>query len=233
MNTYLLGLAAKWGTILCVSVTGLFSSSSLFSEMNFEVKNLNQTKNTVAGAKVVNYETTLAYNQDLPQGTVITKQEGKPGLAYVNIENNVTQLVSEPTNEIVEIGTGKKTEYVGKMTGYGADCVGCSGNLSCRTKQGSSWNLINNGTTYNDEEYVKVRILAAALDNFPCGTIIEVVNPNLGTFNAIVLDTGGDMRKAWNNGIVHMDLAFNSESNTAIYQATGTNVIFNVKRWGW
>lgn len=233
MNTYLLGLFTKWGTIVGTLALGLFNSNSLFSEVKLEVENTNQTKNIVAGATVIDYETIETYNSNLPQGTTVTKQEGQTGIAYINLETNEKQIVANPTNEIIEVGTGKQTEYVGKMTGYGADCIGCTGNLSCPTKQGSTWNLINNGTTYNDEEYGSVRILAAALDNFPCGTIIEVKNSNIGTFNAIVLDTGGDMRKAWNNGIVHMDLAFNSENNKEIYNATGTNITFNVKRWGW
>ena len=37
------------------------------------------------------------------------------------------------------------------MTGYGADCAGCSstGTVSCKTKNGLSHSLRNNGTTYN------------------------------------------------------------------------------------
>ena len=72
------------------------------------------------------------------------------------------------------------------MTGYGADCQGCSGlgTLACKTKNGSYYSLTQNGMNYTDDEYGEVRIIAAALDKFPCGTIIKVDNPNLGTFNA-------------------------------------------------
>ena len=73
----------------------------------------------------------------------------------------------------------------------------------------------------------------AALTKFPCGTIIEVKNPNLGTFNAIVLDTGGAMIKAFEQGIIHMDLAFISETSNGIHNSTSSNTTYNVKRWGW
>ena len=74
---------------------------------------------------------------------------------------------------------------------------------------------------------------AAALDKFPCGTIVKVEGSNLGTFNAIVLDTGSAMRSAWRNGIIHMDLAFKSEKDPSIYLATGSNIKYSVQRWGY
>ena len=232
MNTYLLGLAGKWITILLVSAASIFNSNDLNSETNYEVSNLNQLKNGSVSVVVLDYKTKKEYNSNLPEGTVKTKQEGKKGLAYVDEHNNKTQVVEDAQDEIIEVGTAPKSVYVGKLTGYGADCVGCSGSVACPTKKGK-WNLNNNGLIYNDDEYGSVRILAAALDKFPCGTIIEVVSPSLGTFNAIVLDTGGSMRSAWRNGNVHMDLAFSSENSSAIYSATGNNITFNIKRWGW
>lgn len=214
---------------LCTLVlTGLLSGN-LTSERKVELKNLNQTKNSQAFTKVIEYETVTTYNSSLPTGTQITKQEGQNGLAYVDEDN--TQVIESPVNAEIEIGTGDEANYVGKMTGYGADCVGCSGTLACKTKAGHYHNLITDGTTYNDDEYGSVRILAASLDKFPCGTIIEVDNANLGTFMAIVLDTGSAMRNAWSNGIVHMDLAYSYESQTNA--ATNYSVNYSVKRWGW
>ena len=138
-----------------------------------------------------------------------------------------------PKNAEIEIGTGDEANYIGKMTGYGADCAGCSGTLSCRTKEGNYHNLSTNGEYYNDSQYGIVRILAAALDKFPCGTMIKVENENLGTFNAIVLDTGGAMRKAWANGTILMDLAFKSENDPAVHLATSSNTKYSVQRWGY
>lgn len=125
--------------------------------------------------------------------------------------------------------------YVGKMTGYGADCIGCSGvgALACRAADGSRHTLTENGEYYNDATYGSVRIVAAALDQFPCGTIVKVDHPALGSFYAVVMDTGGSMRNAWANGLVWMDLAFKTESDPDIYATTSSNTTYSVQRWGW
>ena len=244
MNAYLLGLMKKVVETVTISTLGLFTSVSLPEE--FVVENTNQTKNTITIMTSLKHETKTVENNNLLKDTKIVKQKGIDGKAYKDTQGNIIQIIENPTDEIIEIGTKEKVEpkiektniqtntdkYIGKMTGYGADCAGCSGNLSCKTKQGS-WNLKSNGITYNDNTYGSVRIIAAALDKFPCGTVIEVKNPNLGTFNAIVLDTGGAMRRAWQSGTVLVDLAFASESNKEVYKATSSNVEYNVKRWGW
>ena len=232
MNTYLLGLITKWASIICLSVTGVLTTP-LISEESYSVNNENKTKNTITTVTNLDYNTKTIYNSKLSKDTKITKQEGTKGLAYKDDQNKIIKVIEEPKEEIIEIGTGETTKYTGKMTGYGADCEGCSGNLSCKTKNGNSWNLINNGIKYTDDEFGETRILAAALSKFPCGTIIEVNNPNLGTFDAIVLDTGGAMRKAYQNGTILMDLAFTSETSEGIHNSTSSNVEYNVKRWGW
>ncbi len=219
--------------ISILTITGLMTSGNLISETKFEVKNLNQTKNSVALTKVLEYDTVETYNSKIPTGVTITKEKGHNGLAYID-ENNNEIIIESPKNAKIEIGTGDKVNYVGKMTGYGADCKGCSGagTLACKTKDGSYYSLTRDGMTYNDDEYGEVRIIAAALDKFPCGTIIKVDNPNLGTFNAIVLDTGGAMQNAWKNGIVHMDLAYITENDNSLYLSTSSNVKYSVQRWG-
>ena len=217
--------------ISIITITGLITSGNLISEKKFEVKNLNQTKNSIAFTKVIKYDTVETYNNKIPTGVTITRKKGHTGLAYVDENNNET-IIESPKNAEIEIGTGDEANYVGKMTGYGADCIGCTGTLACKTKNGSYHNLIKDGTTYNDEEYGNVKIIAAALEKFPCGTIIKVENPNLGTFNAIVLDTGGAMKSAWNNGIIHIDLAYLTETDPALHLSTSSNVKYSVQRWG-
>ena len=234
MNTYLLGLVSKWISIISISVAGVLNVS-LFKEQTYETENINQTKNITAGLTEIKYETEKIYNNKLPSDVTITKQKGQNGLAYTDTNNNIIETLENPVTEILEIGTGEKSQYVGKLTGYGADCRGCSGsgNLSCKTKSGKTWSLTRDGQTYNDDDFGKVRILAAALEKFPCGTIIKVENTKLGTFNAIVLDTGGSMKKAWSRGNVHMDLAFISEKSSDVHKATGSKIKYTVQRWGW
>lgn len=146
----------------------------------------------------------------------------------VKEEDNVSVITSTPneSNDAV---------FVGKMTGYGADCIGCSGvgALSCRAADGSRYTLSENGEYYNDTTYGTVRIVAAALNKFPCGTIVKVDHPALGTFYAVVMDTGGSMKRAWNNGYVWMDLAFKTESDPDIFATTSSNTTYSVQRWGW
>lgn len=220
--------------ILCLLIAGLFGSGNLISEEKVEVNNLNKTKNLVALTKVIEYDTVKTYNNKIPTGLTITRQKGHNGLAYVDENNKKIEVIENPINAKIEIGTGEQAEYVGKMTGYGVDCIGCSGNgtLSCKTKSGKYHSLLKDGITYNDEEYGNVKILAAALEKFPCGTIIKVENPNIGTFNAIVLDTGSAMKNAWNKGQIHMDLAFSTEKDRTIKFVTSSKVKYSVQRWG-
>lgn len=142
-----------------------------------------------------------------------------------------TETTTENNNTVDD----SKTVYVGKMTGYGADCKGCSGlgNLACKTASGTVHSLTNNGQYYSDASYGSVRIVAADLSKFPCGTIVKITNENLGEFNAVVLDTGGSVKKAWANGTVWMDLAFQTERDPLIYSATSQNTTYEVQRWGW
>lgn len=153
-------------------------------------------------------------------------------------EEVVVEEVKEEENVSVTTSTPNESNdavFVGKMTGYGADCIGCSGTgaLSCRAADGSRHTLTENGEYYNDATYGTVRIVAAALDKFPCGTIVKVDHPALGTFYAVVMDTGGSMRNAWANGYVWMDLAYRTESDPEIYATTSSNTTYSVQRWGW
>ncbi len=230
MNTYLLGLITKWASIAFSAVLGIFGFQDVTT-----IQNTNQTKNSATQINEVAYEVVTEYNDKLPKDVVVTKQEGKNGIIYTNLQNGNILTLETPTDEIIEVGTGEEGKFVGKMTGYGADCLGCSqeGLVSCKTYDGRSWSLTQDGTTYVDHEYGSVRILAASLSKFPCGTIIKVENDTYGNFNAIVLDTGGAMRNAWSHGEVHMDLAFVSEHSDGVYDATNKNVKYSVQRWGW
>ena len=47
------------------------------------------------------------------------------------------------------------------------------------------------------------------------------------------MDRGGTMNSQWKKGIVHIDLAY--ESNEVVFESnlTGKNIEFSVQRWGW
>lgn len=144
----------------------------------------------------------------------------------VKEEEKQEEPVVQNEKQTIKVDNNSIATYTGKLTGYGADCRGCSS----RTAAGYD---LNNGVYYNDATYGQVRILAAATNGFPFGSIIEVSNTSIGTFVGIVLDTGGSMRSAWNNGEVWMDLAFTTEGEAGSAGITTRNAQFNVKRLGW
>ena len=148
------------------------------------------------------------------------------------------QSVEEDTAAVqvttpVEVEVESQAVYIGKLTGYGGDCPGCSGYLACRTREGTSFNLLTDGYYYNDQTFGSVRILSAASSGFPCGTIVQVNNGIIPEFNAVVLDTGGSMNSAWSRGEVWMDLAFSSNYDTSLGSANSTNTTFKILRQGW
>ena len=132
------------------------------------------------------------------------------------------------TSEILETMTGR-------LTGYGPDCAGCSGtgNLACKTQNGAKHNLYTNGIYYNDATFGQVRIVAAAYQKFPCGTIIEITKAGQQSITAVVLDRGGSMNNAYTNGTIWIDLAYSSIAEAKVGGIAVYNYQINVRRWGW
>ena len=127
------------------------------------------------------------------------------------------------TEAIKEYGSKQKIEFTGTLTGYGPDCVGCSGIVACAPNPNAKYNNIY----FNDKEYGKIRILAADR-SIPCGSIIKISNYKFidGDFYGIVLDRGGAIV-----GLT-MDLLYPSENDTVIIGRT-YNINFKIVRWGW
>lgn len=90
--------------------------------------------------------------------------------------------------EIIEndIYSAKDT-YTGDLTGYVFNCPLCTGLLACKWK----YDVTDGTTTYNDETYGTVRIVASS-KNLPCGTIIRFNTKRISNepVLAIVLDRG-------------------------------------------
>lgn len=102
-------------------------------------------------------------------------QENEPVVSETieNVISKVEEVVEvQPQNEIV----------IGKMSGYGPDCVGCSGYLV-------NGHYVGNGNIYyDDSEYGQVRIVAGD-KKYKFGTIVRINDSML----AIVLDRGGSI----------------------------------------
>ena len=230
MNIYLIQIIGNFVNFIFVTILSLFG---VFNSVDTEIKNQDVTKNSYIENQTINYNVIYQYSSKIPSNITKVLTQGEEGVVYVNNYDNTQIVLKEAKDEVVLVGTGDQGLFNGKLTGYGPDCPGCSlvGNVSCKTKQGTNHSLINDGITYIDDEFGEVRILAAATTAFPCGTVINVDNGILEPFNAVVLDTGYDMRKAWNNGSVWFDLAF--ESQASVTNVSNKTSSFSVQRWGW
>lgn len=146
-------------------------------------------------------------------------------------ENEEVAVATEVTGDAIDV-------FTGTVTAYGPDCVGCVSGL---TSTGYRVGEVIDGTvhsttiTYEDAEYGKLRILAAAPAKFKYGTVIRITGPRIdGEIMGIVLDTGIAMRQAWTNGEILIDLLFPSESNQEVYDfGRQRNVTFEVLRYGY
>lgn len=142
----------------------------------------------------------------------------------INIDMEATEKVEE--DKILEVSIEGKADALevlsGEMSGYGPDCLGCSGYLA------SGLYVLDGKIYYTDSMYGKVRIVAGD-KKYPFGTIVRIKNSILGEFLAIVLDRGGDIgvdRKFM------FDLLYSSEE-LANRNGVSNNVVFEVLRYGY
>lgn len=233
MNFYLLHVVGKWFSLMIVSVMSIFGFEA--DNRQLEATNANADKTVSIITEVVPYKTIKSYDSSIPSNIKKVLVEGKNGLVFIDDTGNKVTL--EPViNEEVQVGTGAYGIFPGIMTGYGPDCDTCDGKgyVACRTFEKKDFNIITDGIYYEDREYGQVRVLAAALSFFPCGTIVEVDSINLGKFTGIVLDTGYGMRKSLENGIYHFDVAYMTEEDEMVPKTTAKKgVTYSVQRWGW
>ena len=137
-------------------------------------------------------------------------------------KNQIEEIKYKTIYSINEIENNNQLiEFTGTITGYGPDCLGCSGILACEPHQ----NVLNNNIYYNDNTYGTIRILAAD-PSIPCGSIIKVSNYDNQEFIGIVLDRGRDI-----HGLT-MDLLFESEKSI-VNLGRKYNINFKVERWGY
>ena len=112
--------------------------------------------------------------------------------------------------------------FNGVVTGYGPDCIGCSGITA------SGYNVLNT-IYYIDKEYDKVRVVASDR-KYPFGTIVRFTNiDNYENYIAIVLDRGGAIG---NDKKAQFDLLFASENESSNF-GRKYNVKFEILRYGY
>ena len=184
----------------------------------FEKKEAEDTKNDEITEDVV--DETEQVVEKLEDAIVEEKRE-----EVVVEESKIEEPQKEEKEEQVVTSLSEEREViqtvVGNLTGYGADCVGCSGITS------SGFDLTKS-IYYEDSEYGTVRILAAD-PSFPFYSIFRISNvPTMDDFIGIVLDRGGNV--GFGRGTL-FDLAYFSESDPDLVPLT-RNVTFDLLRSG-
>lgn len=216
--------------MLFVSFISIFNVGT-YDEFVLNVDN----KNMDFGTNIVNNQPIVLQTQkeevkqeevQTPVVSVVKQEVVEQPVKEEQTKQQEEQVVN--TSEILETMTGR-------LTGYGPDCAGCSGtgNLACKTQNGAKHNLYTNGIYYNDATFGQVRIVAAAYQKFPCGTIIEITKAGQQSITAVVLDRGGSMNNAYTNGTIWIDLAYSSIAEAKVGGIAGYNYQINVRRWGW
>ena len=138
---------------------------------------------------------------------------------YSQEKECITEEVSSPVEE--EVSDVLETQ-IGSLSGYGPDCVGCSGFLA------SGLDVRSGNIYYSDSTYGSVRILAGD-KSYPYGTIVRVKNSRLSEFIGIVLDRGG----AVGFGKSHLfDLLYQTSSE-ALKNEVSYNTTFEILRYGY
>ena len=157
------------------------------------------------------------YMEDFVNTITTQEVEVKEDEKQVEIEEKTVEVAVPEVSQVEDYEV--LNTYVGTITGYGPNCVGCSG----VTASGYD---VRNTTTYMDSEYDEVRILAADR-SIELYSIVRVSNiPNMEPFIAIVLDRGGNV--GFGKGTL-FDLLFADESQ-ALHKTN--DVTFEVLRNG-
>ncbi len=233
MSSYLVTSIGKFLELVIVFTVSTFNLDIGYNTI-IKDQNVSHENSTVISS-VINYETVYNYQANIPSNITKVVVPGVDGISFIDNMGN-TSVLKAPVSEEVLVGTGEIGQYTGIMTGYGPDCSTCDGRgyTACNTSNLGWYNIIEHGVYYDDAQFGEARVLAAALSEFPCGTIIEVVSSNAGTFTGIVLDTGYDMRKNLEKGIIHFDVAYLTEEDPELPKITNMNSVnYNVQRWGW
>ena len=142
---------------------------------------------------------------------------------YNNQDKKLDVMAVSSIDEIKKYGPTNPISFTGQMTAYKANCVGCSGKVSCPPRQD-----VRNGNIYfSDSTYGTVRILAAD-SSIPCGTIVQFSNVSFSTepVIGIVLDRGGAIKGT----LLDFLVPETDDMNTIGRQQS---VHYEILRWGW
>lgn len=154
--------------------------------------------------------------------TNIMNENAIKNVDYITIE-------SEQYNSYIDSLYEPISTFTAELTGYGADCEGCTGLLACKYMKKDIVYVKDNEIYINDKEYGRVRIVAADWSKYPCGTIMKFSSKRFGDepVIAVVMDKGGAIQEN------RLDLLAESEAHSAKYVGRIKNLKVEVLRKGW
>lgn len=130
-------------------------------------------------------------------------------------------IISDVSTEVEDMIDVLETQ-TGSLSGYGPDCVGCSGFLA------SGLDVRGGNIYYADSVYGNVRILAGDR-TYPYGTIVRVKSSKFSEFIGIVLDRGGGV----GFGKRHLFDLLYTTSDEALSYGVSYNTTFEILRYGY
>ena len=219
--SYILSSILIIGIISYFVVDGIQSMKLTTISTDLDVKNINTSELLEYGdsqdKEKNDNETTDEVEEDTTEEENIEEEKNEKTKA-VKEETTEPVETSSVSNEPVIVNDVLETQ-IGSLSGYGPDCVGCSGYLA-------SGRYVGNGNiTYYDSQYGNVRILSGD-SSYPFGTIVRVKNSKFSEFIGIVLDRGG--------AITGTKLDFLAKSEKEASKKIGKQrVTYEIVRWGW
>ena len=112
-----------------IDIGFIFLSCALIYGMN------KYNKRDIIKTEIIKYDVVTTYDKSIPMDVKKVNKEGKDGKIVTNLTTGEVTVFESVTEEVT-IGTGPKAEYAGMLTGYGPDCVGCTGLLYCPDSDG-------------------------------------------------------------------------------------------------
>lgn len=215
--SYILNTILVVGIITYIIGTGIHSMDSITISTELDIKKLKSSE-------LLDFKESQLIEED-GKDNLINKQDdvvddNVEEISQYNQEKEyITEEVSSPVPE--EISDVLETQ-IGSLSGYGPDCVGCSGFLA------SGLDVRSGNIYYSDSTYGSIRILAGD-KSYPYGTIVRVKNSRLSEFIGIVLDRGG----AVGFGKRHLfDLLYKTSAD-ALKNEVSYNTTFEILRYGY
>lgn len=219
---YILSVVLILGVIVYTVFLGTQSMKTTDISTKLDIKKLNSSKLIEFADYQKKEEVTVVDTEEVEEDSS-SEEVDDVASEEIEIENTEEDVVEASVPEVVvDPGPMVLETQVGSLSGYGPDCLGCTGFLA------NGRDVRNGNIYYSDSTYGTIRILAGD-SKYPYGTIVRVKGSKLSEFIGIVLDRGGSV----GIGKSHLfDLLFASSSEASKYEVS-YNTTFEILRYGY